>query len=375
MTRLASSAEYSAVVIGGGFFGLYMAAHLRRHCERVLLCEKEADFMRRASYVNQARVHNGYHYPRSILTALRSRVNFPRFVEEFSETIDRSFEKLYAVARTFSKVSAAQFRLFMTRIGAPVGRPSAESLGLFDPRYIEDAFLAVEHAFDALVLTRIMVARIGRAGVDARLETRARSVRRAANGDNEVELESPEGSTTVRAHHVFNCTYSEINEINARSGLPIIPLKHELTEMCLVEVPRELAHRGITVMCGPFFSCMPFPPLSLHTLSHVRYTPHFEWYEDHEHYANVNEIFNQTSKKTAFPHMIRDVRRYVPSMASCKYRGSLWEVKTILPRSEIDDGRPILIRPHHGIRNYHVMMGGKIDNIYDAVDRIDQLFL
>ena len=30
----------------------------------------DADLMQRASYANQARVHNGYHYPRSLLTAL-----------------------------------------------------------------------------------------------------------------------------------------------------------------------------------------------------------------------------------------------------------------------------------------------------------------
>jgi hypothetical protein len=42
-------------------------------------------------------------------------------------------------------------------------------------------------------------------------------------------------------------------------------------------------------------------------------------------------------------------------------------------RSETDDSRPILFRRHHGLRNYHVIMGGKIDNIYDAVDEVERL--
>ena len=54
------------VIIGGGFFGMYIAEYFARQGKKVLLCEKEADFMQRASYANQARVHNGYHYPRSI---------------------------------------------------------------------------------------------------------------------------------------------------------------------------------------------------------------------------------------------------------------------------------------------------------------------
>ena len=53
--------------IGGGFFGMYLSVYFARKGHEVILSEKENDFMQRASYVNQARVHNGYHYPRSIL--------------------------------------------------------------------------------------------------------------------------------------------------------------------------------------------------------------------------------------------------------------------------------------------------------------------
>jgi glycine/D-amino acid oxidase-like deaminating enzyme len=67
-----------AAVIGGGFYGLYLAEYLAARVGRVLLFEREPGLMRRASYANQARVHNGYHYPRSVLTALRSREVHPR---------------------------------------------------------------------------------------------------------------------------------------------------------------------------------------------------------------------------------------------------------------------------------------------------------
>jgi len=73
----------AAAVIGGGFFGCSLALALRARGERVTLLEREANLMVRASANNQARVHGGYHYPRSILTGLRSRLNYPRFVAEF----------------------------------------------------------------------------------------------------------------------------------------------------------------------------------------------------------------------------------------------------------------------------------------------------
>ena len=55
--------SYGAVIVGGGFYGCEVARELRRYFDRVLLLENEADLMHGASYNNQARVHQGYHYP------------------------------------------------------------------------------------------------------------------------------------------------------------------------------------------------------------------------------------------------------------------------------------------------------------------------
>lgn len=68
--------------------------------------------------------------------------------------------------------------------------------------------------------------------------------------------------------------------------------------------------------------------------------------------------------------MIRDAQRYVPLLKECAYVDSLWEVKTVLPLSEVDDSRPILFRKDAGLKNFHSLMGGKIDNVYDVTDEI-----
>ncbi len=69
--------------------------------------------------------------------------------------------------------------------------------------------------------------------------------------DSGDDLEESREVVRVTAKYVFNCTYSALNTILSASHLPTIPLKHELTEMALVEVPPPLKHLGITVMCGP----------------------------------------------------------------------------------------------------------------------------
>ena len=47
-------------------------------------------------------------------------------------------------------------------------------------------------------------------------------------------------------------------------------------------------------------------------------------------------------------------------------------MKTTLPQNEINDGRPILIRFDHGHEGYHCVLGGKLDNVYDAIEHISR---
>ena len=190
-----------------------------------------------------------------------------------------------------------------------------------------------------------------------------------------VQVELRHGAAGRReeayADHVFNCTYSRINYLPANSGLELVPLKHEMTEICLVEMPDELKACGLTVMCGPFFSAMPFPPAGLHSFTHVRYTPHYAWTDrPGAGYVDADGLCRAAQRHSAWRYMQKDAARYLPVLAECRYRDSLWEVKTVLPRSESDDSRPILFRPDHGLKGFHSIMGGKIDNVYDAIEAI-----
>ena len=55
------------------------------------------------------------------------------------------------------------------------------------------------------------------------------------------------------------------------------------------------------------------------------------------------------------------------------YRTSLFDVKTVLVKSERDDGRPILLHPHAEAPGIISIMGAKIDNIYDLFEVLPHL--
>ncbi|WP_455206795.1 FAD-dependent oxidoreductase [Kaarinaea lacus] len=370
--------SYDALIIGGGFFGMYLAEHMARAGKTVLLCEKESAFMQRASLINQARVHNGYHYPRSLLTAFRSRASFSRFVAEFDECIEDSFASYYAIGKVLSKVTANQFEQFCRRIGASCEPAPYRISRLMSSNLIDQVYLTREYAFDAVRLQELMKSRLDSADVECQLNVRVHSVRYDSGLLHaNLKIQKPEvEECSVTARQVFNCAYSMTNKVLIESSLDIIPLKHELAEICLVEAPPELANIAITVMCGPFFSVMPFPVKNLHSFSHVRYTPHYAWYDrDYDSYHDAHELLNVSEKRSSWQSMIHDAQRYLPILSQCHFRESLWEVKTVLPRSEIDDSRPILFRPDHGLPGFHCVMGGKIDNVYDAVEVIQKLGL
>lgn len=348
----------SAIVIGGGFYGAMVALHLHKRGVPVQIIEASDRLLSRASYVNQARVHNGYHYPRSFNTAYRSRFNSPRFIKEFKPAVVDNFTHLYAIVRGRSKISARQFSVFAQNIEAHIAPAKKEHQQWFNARLIEQVFEVEEFAFDASILAEILLERLGEDKIVVRY---LEKVLRIENGTVITDKNS------YKADYVFNCTYSALEDI---AGTPPLKLKHEITEIALVEVPDKLKQIGITVMDGPFFSVMPFPAEKLHSFTHVRYTPHVNFKSGDE--ENPYQRLDAYYKKTRYPFMVRDAIRYMPYLSECRYDHSLFEVKTVMQMSEVDDGRPILFQQQPGEQIYSIL-GSKIDNIYDVLERIDEV--
>ena len=118
--------QYDKIIIGAGLYGLYAAAFCGARDQHVLVLEYDDAPFKRATYINQARVHMGYHYPRSLTTAVKSAGYFKRFVEDlvFAFTINliRSMLRLKSfrgpVQNNF-RTSARQLRLGVTKLLFP----------------------------------------------------------------------------------------------------------------------------------------------------------------------------------------------------------------------------------------------------------------
>ena len=348
--------EVDALVVGGGFYGCHIALALRElGFTRVRLVEREPAIMRRASYVNQARVHNGYHYPRSLPTGISSQRNFSRFVAEHAFAVVPDVTMIYGIARN-SRVTGSQFARFCGEIDAPCREDKGAMDELFDPALIETCFSVTEFAFNAAGLADDLMRRLMGAGIDCRFGVNAK----VSSWDDRSVLVAT-GEEPVRAAYVFNCTYAYLDDLGVRVRNKV---KKELTEIALIEPPREMKGRAVTVMDGPFFSSMPFPALSCYSLTHVRYTPHMSWTEP----GDAGLLFAGSRSEA----MLRDAMRYMPCMRAAAYLRSLYELKALLVQSEDSDSRPITFERSADSDRIYSVLGSKIDNIYDVVAHLRQ---
>lgn len=355
------SSKIDVVIIGGGFYGCMIALYLKQFFEKVLIIEKEDRLLTQASYNNQARVHNGYHYPRSFLTALRSHKNFKKFQKDFGKSICKDYKLIYAIAANTSKTTSLQFLKFVENIGSYIKVASQDTKALFNPHLVEEVFEVDEYIFDAVTLAKTLGQLLDEAGVQILYESEVYKVEKYKEEKLSIVLGN---GTTVHTKYALNCAYSQINQILKNSNLPTLPLKHELIEMPIIDVPLQFKKFGVTIMDGPFFGFLPFPDKNLHTFYHVRYTPRLIWSDD-EHKTQINK--DRIRSTSNYLYMIKDAQRYIPSLEQASYKESLFEVRTVLFQTEYSDARPILLKKNYGLKNFHVILGGKLDNVYDVL--------
>lgn len=106
------SRHYDKIILGAGLYGLHAAERCGRLDQSVLVLEYDNEPFLRATYVNQARIHQGCHYPRSFHTAMKSARYFQRFNEDYGFYINKSFKQGYSISSEMSWTNAKQFKGF-----------------------------------------------------------------------------------------------------------------------------------------------------------------------------------------------------------------------------------------------------------------------
>ena len=365
--------RYDKIIIGAGLYGLYSAQACGSRGQRVLVLECDETPFRRATYINQARVHQGYHYPRSLSTALKSAHYFERFNKDYAFCVNQAFDQVYATSAQYSWTNRQQFLDFCRAAEIPCEEVPAGKY--FQDQLCDGAFLTREYTYDAVILREYLLEEIQKTGnVTIRYGAKIETIHQ----DGEEYVLELADRTQYRTPFLLNATYASANQILQKLGFEKFKIKYELCEIILCDVNDKMKNLGLTVMDGPFFSIMPFGKTGLHSLTSVTFTPHTTSYDPlptfgcqgksggfccPEFLGNCNDC--PAKPETAYPYMEHLARKYMKEEYGFSYRESLFSMKPILMSSEIDDSRPTVVRVYSRKPTFVSVLSGKINTVYD----------
>ncbi|MCR5278050.1 MAG: FAD-binding oxidoreductase [Lachnospiraceae bacterium] len=364
-----SSAD--AIVIGAGIYGLYSALLLGKKKKTVYVLEMDEGPMLRATKINQARVHQGYHYPRSLYTAARSAGYFERFLKDYSFCINKEFRKVYGISSNFSMTDGGQFAKFARAASIPY--EEVDPNAYFKEGMCEAAFLTREYTYDVSILRDHFMAEIAEyQNIKVLYNTTVTGIRKDGSLYT-VASHDKEYSAPV----LVNTGYASVNQIMAMAELPLYRIKYELCEIILCRAEGRLKDLGITVMDGPFFSIMPYGNTGYHSLTSVTFTPHESCHKELPDFScmklsekcspaclyNCNDCEFKPHSSDAY--MSKLARKYMLDDLCFERTECLFSVKPILEASEVDDSRPTLVNKASNEPVFISVLSGKINTIYD----------
>ncbi|MBQ7156027.1 MAG: FAD-binding oxidoreductase [Synergistaceae bacterium] len=372
------TAKYDRIIIGAGLYGLYAALLCGRKGQNVLVLERDSSPFSRATYINQARVHMGYHYPRSLSTAMKSAYYFERFCEDFGFCNLTEFTQVYATSSCLSWTNSAEFMKFCRAANIPCEQ-------IMPGKYFQDgmcdgAFITKEYTYDAMILKAWFLEQLAELpSVKIACSHRVEAITRTGRLWN-VKADD----ILAQAPFILNASYASVNDIHNLLGFEPFGIKYELCEIILCHVSDNLRNIGLTVMDGPFFSIMPFGKTGLHSLTSVTFTPHetsystvadFPCQKRSDKKCFPGSLFNcnecPAKPASAWPYMSQLARKYMKPEYEFSYVKSLYSMKPILKASEIDDSRPTVIRQYSKDPAFFSVLSGKINTVYDLDEVLD----
>lgn len=319
-------------IIGGGWYGCHLAAALERDprfAGWVTLHEKADHLFAGASGGNPARLHAGFHYPRSKLTRSACLAHASAFMGAYGHLTRAVPVNLYAVAAEESWIDFGTYRDTMAAM--PV-----EFVTVADPREfgldgIEGALLTGERHIVIDQAREHFAAEIGHL---------------VEYASTPAELDDPRFFT-------IDCTFCALDAEAIDRYEPCLTV--------LLEGPTD---RAITVMDGPFPSIYPWnEELGLCSLTSASLTPLNKtcttWGAAR---AILNEISEQGVQRRA-EAMLRQIARFYPAAADLyRIAGAKLTVRA-MPKSGADARLVDLVRiSEDTIR----LRAGKIDAVFRA---------
>jgi glycine/D-amino acid oxidase-like deaminating enzyme len=315
-------------ILGGGLFGCTAAIYAARAGHDVTLFEKNSDIMQGASKVNQFRLHDGYHYPRSDETVEECHESMEPFLSEYGGALDvRGGEKFYAIAKG-SKTSAEEYVDFLDRHCMPWGLVPDRS-DLFNYDLLDAVFAVDEDRIHYPTLKGMVTNKLAEAGVTV------------VFGATRLDwLRNQKGAPF---DHWIVAGYASTNEILTELCCEPIEIQYELVEKPQILMPEKYKNTSVVVMDGPFGCIDPSHTPGVHQMGHVHWSVHSRATADRMPFGA--ESYTLCTRMPQWRNMVGSLGEYLPPVKKARRINSQYVVRAVLPNVDDTDERPTIVRP------------------------------
>lgn len=267
-------------ILGGGWYGCHLALALHQTQHEVELHERAGALFSGASGGNPARLHLGFHYPRSNITRAACQETHRPFMRKYGFLTRTIPTNIYAIAQDSSSIDFGTYLKILRGELEFVKLEQPADLGL---KNLEGAVLTGERHIVIDEVRNYFTAALG-----------GRVIFNAPPAQD--ELDDPDFDWTI------DCTFC------AR-----VPVRVERYEPCVTGLLEGPTDRALTVMDGPFPSLYPWnEEQQLSSLTSAHWTPIAKV----DSYGAARKILDNTTTEEIWhriEEMRTDLRHYWPA--------------------------------------------------------------
>ena len=336
------------LIVGGGIFGVTISIRLAKLGYIVTLHEELDELMKCASGINQYRLHSGYHYPRSKVTAMECLKSVELFKSNYHAClINDTIEHYYSISEEDSLISGDEYIKFLNDLNLPY-----KKVKTFKNSQL--TVLADEYLFNPNQFKRILSDDLELYNVNCVFNHKT----------NKNEFSGFD--------YIIISTYSKINELvdNKRE------YQFEVCEKPVVKLPDEYKNKSIVIMDGPFMCLDPYGDTDYHVLGNVVHAIHetnigYKPLVSKKLSKYLNNGIVENPNITNIDKFIQSGKKYFDGFEDLKHIGSMYTIRTVLSNREHDDARPTIVNRESD--NIFSVFSGKIVTCVDAVNKIEEV--
>jgi len=341
----------SIAVVGGGLFGVTTALALDGAGLDVDIYEQADDIMTAASWTNQWRLHRGYHYPRSSVTARECKRAANLFEDRFSNAVIKGTDHYYCIAEERTKTTGDEFLSFCDAHNLKYEQSHPE---VVKREGIDVSVRVPEHRIDPHALKAQCWQELQTSSIDLHF------------GDRVTDLEN------LSHDYVIVATYAGIDTLLDDWEEPRGRYKYQLVEKPLIKLPDRFNGTSVVILDGPFMCFDPYGRTRNFLLGNVVHAVHDtavgerpaldDWYD-----TILNKGLIRSPEITKFAEFIESGLEFVPGLADAEHIGSLYTMRTVLADVEDTDERPTIVERRG---NIFKVFSGKLASSVSAARQI-----